>query len=165
MNAPRRTETVRRMDRLPRWMDNVPLPEPHLAGLAAAGVLQHARPWRLPGGRRSRRLVGIPLLAAGSGLVVASVREAREVRLSRPGRLVTSGPYAVSRNPMYLGWSLLTLGVGVLSGSTWVVAVSPAVAAWMHAVVGREERTLDTRFGEEFRRYRRAVPRYLARRG
>ncbi len=82
-----------------------------------------------------------------------------------PDRLLTTGPYARSRNPMYLGWGLLHLGSALLTGSGWLLAaVPPAILAVHHGVLG-EERRLEQRFGDEFARYRAAVPRYLPSRG
>lgn len=75
---------------------------------------------------------------------------------------MTSGPYAASRNPMYVGWALLHLGAGVVSGSAWVIATLPPAAGFVHRQVIREERTLAAMFNEEFRRYQAAVPRYLS---
>jgi protein-S-isoprenylcysteine O-methyltransferase Ste14 len=154
-----------RAARRPSWVWNVPLPEPHLIGLAAELLLHRLHPCALPGNRRWHRTAGWPLVVAGSYLVIRSVQAAQTVDLEHPGRLVTKGPYAVSRNPMYLGWSLLHLGVSVARGSGWVVAVFPAVAAWMDHEIGLEERALGGRFGEEFSTYRGAVPRYLVKGG
>ena len=77
---------------------------------------------------------------------------------------MTSGPYAASRNPMYLGWAMLQLGAGLVRGSRWMIAAVPAAAALVHRDVRGEERTLEDAFGDEFRRYRATVPRYLPRR-
>lgn len=83
------------------------------------------------------------------------------MELDRPDRLVRAGPYAFSRNPMYVGWALLHLGVGAVGGSAWVVASCPVAAWWIHRQVAREERVLGETFGGEFARYRAKVPRYL----
>jgi len=106
------------------------------------------------------RLVGWPLVAGGTYLVVRSVQATRQVRLAHPDRLVTTGPYAISRNPMYVGWALLHVGAGVAGGSGWSLAAFPAVTALVHQQVLREERDLGERFGYHFKRYRDAVPRY-----
>ncbi|MPZ96370.1 MAG: isoprenylcysteine carboxylmethyltransferase family protein [Propionibacteriales bacterium] len=139
---------------------NVPLPEPILLGIAAGVGLHRLRPWSLPGGRRVHHLVGWPLVALGAVLVARSVQEAAQVDLGQPESLVTGGPFARSRNPMYVGWALIHLGAGLTSGSTWIIATVPVVAGPMHREVVREERRLGEKFGPEFRRYLAAVPRY-----
>jgi protein-S-isoprenylcysteine O-methyltransferase Ste14 len=143
---------------------NVPLPEPYLFGIATGAWLQRRRPWVLRGTPGVYRLVGGSVIAAGTYLVVRSVHAAGQVRIDRPERLVTSGPYAVSRNPMYLGWGLLHLGVGAAARSAWILGTFPVAAMWIHRQVVREERDLDARFGVLFQRYRQAVPRYVPRR-
>jgi len=147
----------------PWRVSNVPLPEPHLLGIAAGMWLQRVRPWVLPGPRYVHHLVGWPLIAAGIYLAIRSWEAAWQVDLEHPDQLVTSGPYAVSRNPMYVGWALLHLGAGVAGGAGWVVAASPAAVGWVHWEVLREERALGEDFGDQFGRYRAAVPRYLPR--
>jgi protein-S-isoprenylcysteine O-methyltransferase Ste14 len=140
---------------------NLPLPEPHLIAIAAGVVLNRVRPVTLPGPRHVHRLAGWLLVAAGGSLVAWSVDAAGDVDLEQPDRLVTSGPYALSRNPMYLGWALLHLGSGVLSGSAWTVATLPLAVASVHGEVRREEQRLADALGEDFERYRTTVPRYL----
>ena len=153
-----------RSSRLAR-LGNVPLPEPYLLGIAAGLSLRRIRPWPLPGPRSAHRVVGWTLLAAGTYVVARSLRAAGVVQLAHPEQLVRSGPYAVGRNPMYLGWGLLHLGVGAAFGSTWVLATFPPAAAWIHHEVVREERALNSRFGDEFKHYCETVPRYFAARG
>jgi protein-S-isoprenylcysteine O-methyltransferase Ste14 len=62
---------------------------------------------------------------------------------------------------MYVGWALLHLGVGVLSGSAWVVATLPPAAGLVHGQVIKEERALAAGFGDDFAHYRAAAPRYF----
>jgi protein-S-isoprenylcysteine O-methyltransferase Ste14 len=145
-------------------LSNAPLPEPYLLGIAAAVWLERRQPSALPGPRYVHHLTGWPLTVAGAYLIERSWTAATQVELQHPALLVTSGPYAASRNPMYLGWALLQLGAGVVRGSWWMIAAVPAAAALVHREVRSEERTLDDAFGDEFRRYRATVPRYLPRR-
>jgi len=141
---------------------NVPVPEAHLVGLAAGFGLRRLRPWPLSGRGQVHGLLGWAVVGVGGYLIVSSVRAAARVDLARPERLVTTCPYSVSRNPMYLGWALLHLGAGLVTGSGWTVATLPAAAAWVHLEIQREERRLAEAFGPEYQRYRAAVPRYLA---
>jgi protein-S-isoprenylcysteine O-methyltransferase Ste14 len=86
---------------------NVPLPEPYLLAVAVGVWLDRGRPWLLPGRRSVHHLAGWPLVGAGVCLVGRSWKAASQVDLERPALLVTTGPYAVSRNPMYVGRALL----------------------------------------------------------
>ena len=147
-----------------RLSSNVPLREPYLLGIAAAIWLDRRRPSALPGPRYLHHLAGWPLAIAGARLIERSWTAATQVKLAHPAQVVTSGPYAVSRNPMYLGWALLLLGAGVVRGSWWMISAVPAAAALVHRDVRGEERTLDDAFGEEFHKYQATVPRYLPRR-
>ena len=78
-----------------------------------------------------------------------------------PDTLVTSGPYALARNPMYVGWALVHLGVGPLRNDPWVMAALPVASGAVHRGVLREEALLKTAFPAEFGRYRQPVPRYV----
>ncbi|MEV6487646.1 isoprenylcysteine carboxylmethyltransferase family protein [Actinoplanes sp. NPDC051633] len=144
-------------------LSNVPLPVPYLLGIAAAVWLDHRWPSAPTGPRYVQRLIGWSLAVTGVRLIGRSWTAAIPVKLTNPVLLVTSGPYATSRNPMYLGWALLQLGTGLVRGSRWMIAAVPVAAALVHRDVRGEERTLEDAFGEEFRRYRATVPRYLPR--
>jgi len=143
------------------WLRNVPVPEPGLLGLAVGVVLHRLRPWSLPGPPRIHRLVGSILVAAGTLLVMRAVQAAGSMVVDDPDRLLTSGPYAVCRNPMYLGWWLLNVGVALAAGSGWMLVTVPPAALAVHRGVLGEEQRLAARFGDEFDRYQARVPRYL----
>ena len=91
----------------------------------------------------------------------SAVRAASDVDLERPSTLISSGPYAISRNPMYVGWTLLYLGGALITRNAWMVASLPIVGGSIHRDVLREEHTLERAFGEEYVRYRKVVRRYL----
>jgi protein-S-isoprenylcysteine O-methyltransferase Ste14 len=127
--------------------------------------MHRIRPWPLPGPRLARKVAGWTLLAAGGHFVARSLRAASRVDLAQPERLVTTGVYATSRNPMYVGWALLHLGAGLIGGSAWALGTFPAATWLVHRQVLREERELAEMFRDQFARYRAAVPRYLPSRG
>lgn len=100
-------------------------------------------------------------MGAGITISALAVRAASKVDLERPSELVSGGPYATSRNPMYVGWTLLYLGIALASRNAWMVALFPAVAALTHMDVIREEHNLEEIFGGGYTRYRQRVHRYL----
>jgi protein-S-isoprenylcysteine O-methyltransferase Ste14 len=76
--------------------------------------------------------------------------------------LVTSGPYRVTRNPMYLGMAFMYAGLALAFGVTWALVLLPVVLIVVdRLVVTREERYLETSFGDDYRAYTRRVRRWL----
>ena len=145
-----------------RW-DNVPVPEAHVAALVVAGLARIVLPVRLPIGRRVAHLVGWPMIVAGIGLAAWGVTSASAagVGVDRPARLVTTGAFAISRNPMYLGWSTGVAGFGLAARSPWVLGAAVVAARHTHREILQEEATLSRDFGPEFEAYAAATPRYL----
>lgn len=78
-----------------------------------------------------------------------------------PKVFLVRGPYALSRNPMYVAELALWLGWSVFYGSIAVFVGCLALGAGMNVIVQREERDLEAQFGEAYRRYAAAVPRWL----
>lgn len=143
-----------------RW-DNVPLPEPYIVGFLLGGALHLARPWRLPGNKRLYSGAGWAFVGAGVAISALAVRAASDVDLERSSTLVSAGPYAISRNPMYVGWTMLYLGGALITRNAWMISSLPAVGGLTHRQVLREEHALEGAFGEEYLRYRRQVRRYV----
>lgn len=101
------------------------------------------------------------MLGAGVAISVWAVRAASDVDLELSSELVSRGPYASSRNPMYGGWSLLYLGVALLTRNAWMVLSLPLVGGSLHREVLREEHALEGTFEEQYVRYRKQVSRYV----
>jgi protein-S-isoprenylcysteine O-methyltransferase Ste14 len=97
-------------------------------------------------------------------IIATSLKAAGTTELDRPQRIVTTGPYAVTRNPMYAGWMLLHLGIGVITRSGWILATLPLAGAAIHRDVVSEERRLTEKFGDEYVQYCATVGRYLPKR-
>ena len=76
-------------------------------------------------------------------------------------KLITKGPYRYSRNPQYLGDSLLIIGYFLLANS-WRVGIIGALGIILNFLaVFTEEPWLEDRFGDTYREYKRRVPRFI----
>ena len=122
----------------------------------------------LPGAPDLRLVyAGALCIIAGEALRVWAVRHIGVVsrtRTTRLGPLVTSGPYAHTRNPLYVGNWLLWTGFALGSPLRWMVPLSWAVFAVQHSVVVQwEEQLLAQRYPASYRRYERAVSRWWPR--
>ncbi|MDO9034931.1 MAG: isoprenylcysteine carboxylmethyltransferase family protein [Methanoregula sp.] len=79
-----------------------------------------------------------------------------------PTLLVTSGPFRLSRNPIYLGMASILLGVAVLFG-TLVTLAFPVIFVTLieFFIIPGEERKLEKIFGEPYREYKKSVRRWM----
>jgi protein-S-isoprenylcysteine O-methyltransferase Ste14 len=76
--------------------------------------------------------------------------------------LVVDGIFRRTRNPFYLGMTLVFLGLGVAAGSVWAIGlVVPLVWVINTGVIAREERYLDRKFGDAYRAYKARVRRWV----
>jgi protein-S-isoprenylcysteine O-methyltransferase Ste14 len=76
--------------------------------------------------------------------------------------LVIVGPYRVTRNPMYVSLALLYVSFGFLLSIAWAFVVLPAVIFIVNIyVIRREESYLESKFGEQYRDYKKQVRRWL----
>jgi protein-S-isoprenylcysteine O-methyltransferase Ste14 len=118
---------------------------------------------------------GLPLAPLGIALVAVAWippvwaivlfrREGTEVNPTSPANrtLVTSGPYRFTRNPMYLGLVIVTLGIAVWVGA-WPMFIAPiavfATANWIH--IPFEEDKMRRQFGATYDGYVRRVRRWV----
>jgi len=136
-------------------------------GAIALGLLLHvAWPVRLVSHAVSVPLGGTTVLVAVA-LFLSAVRTFRTAGTPVPGNrptttIVRTGPYRCSRNPIYLSFSLLQLGVACWVNSLWLlVTLMPAAALMSFVVIPREEQYLETRFPSDYLPYKAAVRRWL----
>jgi protein-S-isoprenylcysteine O-methyltransferase Ste14 len=111
--------------------------------------------------------LGAAFIVASLLLFGASVQRFRAAGTPVPARkpttaIVQTGPYRFSRNPIYLAFSLLQLGIAIWVNSWWLVATLAAAIAIIHyVVIPREERYLAARFGAAYLDYKASVRRWL----
>ena len=127
--------------------------------------------WRIPVAADNLRAVFVLTgwLGVIAGLFLASwallvfFRARTAIMPIRPAsRLVSSGPYRFSRNPMYVGLSALYLGLALLFNVAWPIVLFPLVVISLYRlVIRREERYLADAFGDSYTIYRQRVRRWL----
>lgn len=111
--------------------------------------------------------VGLIFVVLGFVLVLLSVRRfhlaGTTVPIDQPTTtLVTIGPYHFTRNPIYIGLILIYFGLSIVLTSLWMlVLLIPVLIVLQRGVVEREEVYLERKFGDDYRKYKERVPRWL----
>jgi protein-S-isoprenylcysteine O-methyltransferase Ste14 len=154
---PRASETAPRTfgDRLFRWRGELAVPF-----LIAAIVYGRPVAWTF--------LAGLAVTCLGEAIRISALRhigpKSRRTHRTGSHRVVRSGPYGWTRNPLYLGNLVMVMGVLVAIDRPILLAIAvPLVAIYYRAIIGAEERALALEFGEEYRRYLAEVPRLFPR--
>ncbi|HEY3746686.1 MAG TPA: isoprenylcysteine carboxylmethyltransferase family protein [Gemmatimonadaceae bacterium] len=107
-------------------------------------------------------LVVIGVAVAFSALGIFRKRSTTTIPFETPTSLVTSGPYRFTRNPMYVGLTLVYLGVAGTRAEIWPVIVLPVMLAYINfIVIPVEERHLQDAFGDAYANYGARVRRWL----
>jgi protein-S-isoprenylcysteine O-methyltransferase Ste14 len=138
----------------------------YLSGLALGWLIGYVHPLRLVPDPY-RWPVGVSLLLLWLVVWVVALSQFRAaattVSTHKPvTALITSGIYRYTRNPIYVGWTLLYLGVAVIAGLGWSLVL--AIPVWIlmdYGVVRREEAYLERLFGGDYLEYKRRVRRWL----
>jgi protein-S-isoprenylcysteine O-methyltransferase Ste14 len=117
--------------------------------------------------RRVTRAAGAAVAVGGalislSGVLTVLRQRTTVVPHHAVSRLVTTGPFRLTRNPMYTGHVVLLLGTALRAGSWWPLVVLPlCMRATTRLVIVPEEEYLADRFGEDYERYRARVRRWV----
>jgi protein-S-isoprenylcysteine O-methyltransferase Ste14 len=138
----------------------------YLGSILLGLILQWLRPiavvpaaWRV--------LFGPPLVVAAIGVFLLSVQAfcaaGTPIQSVRPTtRIVQTGPHRFSRNPIYVAFTSLHLGIAFWVNSAWLLATLIVTLVVMSfGVIAREERYLERKFGDEYSKYKAAVRRWL----
>ena len=111
--------------------------------------------------------VGWPLVVAGVLLLAWSVRT-----MSRAGvdpdpneptsAIVATGPYALSRNPIYVSATVVYVGIAFIVNTVWPIILLPLGIALLYGgVIAREESYMERVFGDEYLKYKARVRRWI----
>jgi protein-S-isoprenylcysteine O-methyltransferase Ste14 len=137
------------------------------AGSILAGLgIDHIRPLPMPLGLHgplySGVLLALVLVLAGL-CIVEFYKAGTDVRPDRPdSTLITSGPYCHSRNPLYIGLTLVQVAVAMWFDNAWVLAMTAiSVVVISRYAIRREEHYLERRFGAAYLDYKQRVRRWI----
>ena len=114
------------------------------------------------------RTLGALLVLAGLALFVLALGAFGDgwrvgIDTERPGELVTRGVFGISRNPIFVFMNAYAVGTFLLSGRLVFGIFAVLAIAALHAQIRREEAFLEEAYGDAYRNYRAATPRYLLR--
>ncbi|MGB0631580.1 MAG: methyltransferase family protein [Alphaproteobacteria bacterium] len=111
-------------------------------------------------------LGGAGLLIGGFALMASAMKSFRSAGTAvetwrSTTKIVDTGPYGSTRNPIYVSMLLIYMGIGVIANAPSVVALAPLLFGVLHfGVVLREEDYLECKFGDRYLAYNQVVPRW-----
>lgn len=150
--------------------NRIPWPPIIYAAAILMGALSKAllpTPWIESPGSDFLFAVGALIILAGLALDLGAMKTLRTAKttilpIKGADHLVTSGPFKISRNPIYLGNTLLTFGAGLVFGIIWFMPLA-FIAAFLTSklAIEREEAHLSAKFGKNWRDYAQKVRRWF----
>jgi len=111
--------------------------------------------------------IGVALIAIGVVLGIAAfgqfLRKRTSVMPYKPTTaIIRSGPFRITRNPVYLAMTLGYIGAALMLNTMWPLLLLPLVLLVVHrGVIMREERYLEQKFGDEYNSYKMSVRRWI----
>ncbi len=141
-------------------------PRIYLAFLLVGMALDYVWPVPVLAGN-VRYAVGFALILLGVCVMALALQQFRRAGTSHetgePATvLVSSGLFRFSRNPIYISLTLIYGGIAIAADNFWTLALLvPTLLVMNRGVIAREERHLERKFGEEYRRYKTSVRRWL----
>lgn len=115
-------------------------------------------------------IIGVLLGIAGDIIFAAAVVTMRDswragIAEEDNREMISSGIYKISRNPAFLGFDCVYLGILILFFNWILLFFSVFAAVMLHLQILQEEKYLPVAFGEEYISYKKHVCRYLGRKG
>ncbi len=151
---------------------NVRIPPPLLFALplAVGFIIQHYVPIRIMTGDWPARivdLVGGAEIVIGTSLMMWAVFTFKRLKtpiipIHDARALAEAGPYTLTRNPMYLGFAILYLGITFVANAFWPLLLWPEAIVFTYLfAIRREEAYLSREFGDVYAAYRARVRRWI----
>lgn len=138
-----------------------------MACFAAAALLERMRPSGSPLDGRVPLVTGSVVLVAaaflGSSAIFVMWRAKTPIEPGHvPSKLVTTGPFRFTRNPLYVTLLLIMIAVGLMMSSMWfLIAAAILLLLLDRLIIAREERVIRQHFGDEYGAYMARVRRWL----
>ncbi len=110
---------------------------------------------------------GLPVITIGASLFVWAIQAMIRAGTSpdpteATKKIVVDGPFRFSRNPIYLSFTIIYVGVAVSTNAVWPILLVPAtILVLLRGVIEREERYLEEKFGQEYMQYKARVRRWV----
>jgi protein-S-isoprenylcysteine O-methyltransferase Ste14 len=144
-------------------------PNLYLGGLALGCLFELLLPLGpgLAGGKLRPIIIGLGLAAIGVVIIWKAIRQFVDAGTTIPvdeptDALVTHGLYNWSRNPIYIGLTVIYVGLSIALTTGWALLFLPVVLGVMQkGVIEREEAYLQKKFGAPYEKYKEKVPRWL----
>ena len=143
-----------------------PPPFIFLGFILAASAIQYCWPFSFLSSI-GFKLIGVVVILIGLAIVVAAGLIFKKVDTNiepwKPtSKIVSSGVFAYSRNPIYVAFCLAPIGIGFIVGSFWILmSFVPAAITVYFVAIKKEEAYLEKKFGDEYRAYKNNVRRWL----
>jgi protein-S-isoprenylcysteine O-methyltransferase Ste14 len=151
----------------PTQTTRVRIHPPLLALICFAGTLAFHLMMRTPQTVYLHHLIGLLLVAGGVGLsfyaaAIFQTRDTTKNPYGEPAKFVTMMPYTFTRNPMYVGFTVVLLGLAAFFASpAMILAPVVFVVVIDRMVIAHEEQTMERLFGAEYLEYKKRVRRWL----
>ena len=133
-------------------------------GFLALGFLLD---WLWPIAAPARHGEAIVLAGLGVAIALTALREFRRAKTNvqphKPSTaIITGGPFAYTRNPLYVALALFHAAIAIATGNVWVLLLLiPALLVVRYFVIAREECYLEAKFGAEYLSYKGSVRRWF----
>ncbi len=139
----------------------------YLLSILAGFLMQWLLPIKVLPTNTITIILGILLIVIGLTFLLGSVRLFKQADTAvnhntLPTTLVTTGFYKYTRNPIYVGFTLFQMGLGLAFGNIWIwLTLIPALFFMTYKVIQREEAFLEGKFGQPYIEYKATVRRWL----